>query len=201
MAITKSYANYLGDKITEQQFNNLTESQINYYENNLIIKTEHFEGDKIILYTIYTDDQVKIPSILNEYPGKVDVIVRSFSAQYRIEELFNYNNSILYNNSKHIYDQKNNLLCDQYYDLLGDIKFESTEKYLYDGDEELFALAFSYKSDGSVNSIWGTWVLNTDQGQKGSIYDGNILTYFPTLFIDHPYYQNATPFLPNSPTV
>lgn len=197
--MTISYENYLGEPITVQQVDALDDYSKNYYDDNsLIKKIEHYEKKLITSYTYYLSLNETLSVVLNEFKDEnVDIISTSYFGSYRIEESKDYSKSILNFYSRRLYDNNNNLVCEQEFNITDlTVIREKTEKYLFVDDEELFALGFEYSEDGLVNYIWGEWVENTDKSWTGGIYSAEISKYFPTLFTDHPYYANFE-FLPN----
>ncbi|AOM75997.1 hypothetical protein [Pedobacter steynii] len=193
MATTISYTNDLGEPITTQQFKELNDYDINYYNDGILKKSEHYLNREINYFTYYLDPGQTISDVLNEYSEyRVDIIERSMFGTYRVQDEKYYNKGVLKFYYKKIYNQDNNLVCEHEYDLstMRPI-LDKTEKFLYVDSDSLAALGFMYNNEGKIKYIWGNWVLNTDQGQNGFINIADVSKYFPTLFIDYPYFENA----------
>jgi hypothetical protein len=194
MATIISYTNHLDESITKQQFDGIAEKCIVYTEDNSVKKIERMEYDVIKRVTYYLSEGELINSVLAMFGGlSVEIINRSVIGDYFLEENNEYNiTHELVFFTKQLFGQSGNLICTQDYDIssLAPI-LNSTEKYLFDDPRELWVLGFDYNDDGSINYIWGDWVENTDQRQKGVIYNDKISVYFPTLLTDHPYYTNS----------
>ncbi|EDM33908.1 hypothetical protein PBAL39_05956 [Pedobacter sp. BAL39] len=199
MANSMSYTNSFGEPITKQQLEKLKDYNINYYEDSVLSKIERYEiGD--VSYSVYLKETEDLHSILDDF-GLVDIeIIKSSSAgTFKVEERYWFINKILRERSKVLFDISSNDICSQVLDNeTGLPLLDTTEKYLFTSGEDIYSLGFEYNLDGSFKRTWGAWVENTDQRQRGYIGSEKIDLYFPNLFIEHPYYQDAYFFPENT---
>lgn len=190
------YTNYLDEPITSLQLQALDRYNMKYYVDDLLKRIDHYRKNEIAGYTYYIENNENIADVFYQYPNSViDIITTSIFGMYRVEEANYYKNGVLKFYHKELYDKRDRCLCTHEYDILTTKPvLDKTEKYLFIEDSESPALGFNYNSDGTINSIWGDWLKFTDQQRKQSILTKDISKYFPTLFADYPYFQNANFF-------
>lgn len=192
-----SYVDDLGDAITKPEFDLLTSRGIAYSENNVVKKVEYFNEGLITFVRYYLADGEDISAVLDSYNDvSVEFITTYRYYKYTIEEVNAYRNKSLKFYSKNLFDEFNNVICEQAYNIsTKEPILESTEKYLFNNPDDIFSLGFEYDNLGMLKYIWGNMVDQTDQNQRGTIPADMIATYFPNLLTNNPYYINAE-FLP-----
>ena len=115
----------------------------------------------------------------------------SVSTNYSIISVRYYKDGVLLNHGRELYDNNNNEICSQFYDLTtNEPLYEDTEKNLYDENNEKI-LRFEYNENGTLKCVWGDLVLDNADYNVETIYLEDIPSYFPDLLSNNPYYTNA----------
>jgi hypothetical protein len=188
-----SYTNQLDELITEQQIEYINKYHKIFSLNGVVKKSEVYSNKKLYTVIYHKDDGELDADIIGEFSNLFLELreKESVFANYSIISVRYYKDGVLYNNGRELYDNNNNEICSQFYDLTtNEPLYEDTEKYLYDENNEKI-LRFEYNENGTLKCVWGDLVLQNADYNVETIYLEDIPFYFPDLLSNNPYYTNA----------
>lgn len=188
-----SYTNKLDELITEQQIEHINKYHKIFSLNGVVKKSEVYYDKKLYEVIYHKDDGELDADILTEF-NNLFLELRekeSVSTNYSIISVRYYKDGVLLNHGRELYDNNNNEICSQFYDLTtNEPLYEDTEKNLYDENNEKI-LRFEYNENGTLKCVWGDLVLDNADYNVETIYLEDIPSYFPDLLSNNPYYTNA----------
>ena len=188
-----SYTNKLDELITEQQIEHINKYHKIFSLNGVVKKSEEYNDKKLYEVIYHKDDGELDADILTEF-NNLFLELRekeSVSTNYSIISVRYYKDGVLLNHGRELYDNNNNEICSQFYDLTtNEPLYEDTEKNLYDENNEKI-LRFEYNENGTLKCVWGDLVLDNADYNVETIYLEDIPSYFPDLLSNNPYYTNA----------
>lgn len=188
-----SYTNKLDELISVQQIEYIDSYHKIFSLNGVVKKSEEYEDKKLVGIIYHKDNGELDTDILSEF-NDLYLELRekeTVSTNYTIIKIRYYNKGNLVNNGRELYDNNNNEICSQFYDLTtNEPLYEDTEKNLYDENNEKI-LRFEYNENGTLKCVWGDLVLDNADYNVETIYLEDIPSYFPDLLSDNPYYMNA----------
>lgn len=157
--MTIRYQNINDEDIAIEQLSNLREYHKVFSENQVIVKKEFYIDNTLKHIDHYKNNIESEDHIveLYRYSGIFYSIIEKLDfGNYIIEVHKEYSEMKLKSHSRYLYNNSNNLICQETIDLLTGLpKFEETEKYFYDfeKDEYFPIITASFNEDGTLDTI------------------------------------------------
>lgn len=194
MAITNKLKNIYGLEISNEQANMLVE----YFDEKLIngeVKKIDVIENKLVertYYYYYLDDSESISSLLPTYQNKkVSFYNVSYVNNYKVEDIYSYENGVLKGRSKSILNNQKQLICYQKLDLItNQIINNATQKFYYENNKSRYT--FEYDEFGNC------FMIHDNMFAQEDIFAWDIganETSFTWQGFE--YYQQAQPLIPS----
>lgn len=154
MATTYSYKNLFGNQITNNQVNNLKEYFKDIYIDGMLKKTERIESSMVVHTYYYLNGTESIYDLLPLFRNKkVSFYNVSTINNYKIEDIYAYDNGILVDRSKSIANVQDKIICYQGIDIVTGLSINNdTRKYYYENNTLKYT--FEYDENGDCFIIY-----------------------------------------------
>ncbi|MFB9109841.1 hypothetical protein [Flavobacterium gyeonganense] len=157
--MTIRYQNINDEDVAIEQLSNLREYHKVFSENQVILKKEFYIDNTLKHIDHYKNNIESEDDIveLYRYSGIFYSIIEKLDfGNYIIEVHKEYSEMKLKSHSRYLYNNSNNLICQETIDLLTGLpKFEETEKYFYDFEKDDYfpIITASFNEDGTLDTI------------------------------------------------
>ncbi|KAF2517611.1 hypothetical protein EYY60_00335 [Flavobacterium zhairuonense] len=157
--MTITFQNINDEEVKAEHLCDLNEYYKVFSENQIILKKEFYINNILKHISHYKNNIESEDDIIELYSSSdtfYSIIEKLDFSNYSIEVYKEYSGIKLKSHSRDLYNNSNNLICQENIDLLTGLpKFEETEKYFYDFEKDDYfpIITASFNEDGSLNTI------------------------------------------------